>query len=209
MIVAGNSQSCLIEIIVSQDLLGVLTHGHITVPHAERISLCLQVLGQAVRLSQSPLLLPSGTQSTTLFSSESATAFRHPQSPGPRCSPQRKPSAVQLVHLLLTGGEEQVAVHLLDHGCLRFRRRSKLKLEVTPGFSLRGRSRQWRSGSRSGRRQQNDRLHALTGGSLQRRRRGGCGGRYEVLLEGAAAGRQGWQMRMRCRQRTGSRGGGS
>ena len=45
----GSSQSCLIQIIVSQDLLGVLTHGHITVAHAEQDILRLQVLGQCVK----------------------------------------------------------------------------------------------------------------------------------------------------------------
>ena len=183
----GSSQSCLIQIIVSQDLLGVLTHGHITVAHAEQDILCLQVLSQAVE-AVNPLVAALGYTEHDLVLQQIHTAFgiHKVQALGVSLSGS---GAVQLVHLLLTGGEEQVAVRtLLDLG-LEGSGRVKVEAEGHAGVLCGVGLGNGVQGLGQGGGSKNDQLHALAGGSLRGGGSGGCGGRCSAA-GGAAAGGQ-------------------
>ncbi len=100
---------------MGQDLLGVLAHRHIAVAHAEQDVLSLQVLGQSIKAVDALVAALGHTEDDLVFQQVHAGGGVHEvQTVGVYVG---RSGDVQLVHLFLTGGEEEVAVSaLLDLG---------------------------------------------------------------------------------------------
>ena len=184
----GSGQSGFVQIVVSQDLLGVLAHGYIAVAHAEEDVFCLQVFCQRIKAVDALLIALRHAEHDLVFQQvHAAVAVHKVQSLGVHLG---RGGAVQLVHLLLTGRDEEVAVcALLDLG-LEGARRIKVEAEghigVLSGVSLADSSQGL--GQRGG--CKNDEFYRLTG-SFGGSRLRGCGRRGSAGRNRASAGSQG------------------
>ena len=97
-------QCFLVQSVVGKDLLGVLAHGHIAVAHAEQNVPGLEVLGQRIEAVDALIAILGHAQNDLVLQQVHAgIAVHEVQSFGVHIGGS---GAVQLVHLLLTGGDE-------------------------------------------------------------------------------------------------------
>ena len=108
-------QSVLVEVVVSKDLLGVLADRNIAVSHAEEDILGFQMLGQSVKTVDALVAALGNAENDLVFQQvHAAVAVHEVEAVGVDIAGC---GDIQLVHLLLTGRDEQVAVcALLDLG---------------------------------------------------------------------------------------------
>ena len=180
----GGSQSGLVQIIIGQNFLGVLAHRHIAVAHAEEDVLGLQVLGQGVKAVDALVAALRHAEHHFVFQQVHAAVAVHKVQPFGVYI--RRIGAVQLVHLLLTGRNEHVAVGtFLDLG-LEGAGGIKVEPEGHARVLCRVRFADGGQGLSEGGGGKDDELHRFCSGS------GGSGGRgCGRAGSGAAAGSQG------------------
>ena len=104
---AGVCQFLFIQAIIGQNLLGVLAHRHVAVAHGHQNVAAFQRLGQIVKAGDGCIAALGYAQGNLVFQQVHSGALGHEVQPfGVHAGVS---GLVQLIHLLLPGGEEQVA----------------------------------------------------------------------------------------------------
>lgn len=181
----GCGQCFLVQSVVGKDLLGVLAHGHIAVAHAEQNAPGLEVLGQRIEAVDALIAILGHAQNDLVLQQVHAgIAVHEVQSFGVHIGGS---GAVQLVHLLLTGGDEQVAVRaFLDLG-LEGAGGVEVEAEGHVGVLGRVNLADGGEGLGEGCGGKHDQLHGSTG-SFRRSSGRACHGRCSAGSGGAAGG---------------------